>query len=459
MKIGRIAKERRAHLTNDVQNDARISDPNWARTENIRSFAGYPLVLEDRVVGVIGMFSRHALTADTLECLAFIADGIAHGMERKRAEDALRISEESLRLTLDTIDGLVTTVSPAGELEFANRRFLEYTGNTIEELKTNVGILHPDDRERIVGQWNHALRTGEALYTQARIRRHDGAYRWFAMTARPLTDPDHHILRWYNLITDIHDRKEAEEKLRQTQEDLRKTQAEFAHLNRVMTMGELTASIAHEVNQPLAAIVSSGDSCAAWLGHQPPNLDKARAAAGRIVNAATQASAIVQRVRGLFQKCTSMTDAVDLNEVIEGTIALVDREAQQKNVALRAELAAGLPSVNGDRVQLQQVLLNLMMNGLEAMAGFDSESKSLAVRTACPNQRELLVSVADTGPGIDAEQAGRLFDPFFTTKPNGIGMGLRISRWIIEAHGGRLWAEKNDPRGAVFHFMLPMKAD
>ena len=459
MKIGLIAKERQAHLTNDLQNDPRISDHNWAKTENIRSFAGYPLVLEDRVVGVIGMFSRHALTENTIEILAFIADGIAQGIERKRAEDALRSSEQSLRLTLDTIDGLVTTVSPSGELEFANRRFLEYTGNTIEELKTDLNILHADDRERVMGQWTHALRTGEALYSEARIRRHDGVFRWFVMTALPLTDQDNHILRWYNLITDIHDRKEAEEKLRQTQEDLRKAQAEFAHVNRVMTMGELTASIAHEVNQPLAAIVSSGDSCTAWLAHDPPNMDKARVAASRMVQAAAQASEIVQRIRGLFKKSASAAEAVDVNEVIEETIAFVDREAQRKSVSLKTELAVGLPSVNGDRVQLQQVILNLMMNGLEAMAGLDAEPKSLVIRSALPNQRELLVSVADTGPGIDVEQASRLFDPFFTTKPHGIGMGLRISRSIIEAHGGRLWAEKNEPRGAVFHFILPIRAD
>jgi PAS domain S-box-containing protein len=458
MKIGLIAKERRAHLTNDVQNDPRISDHKWARTENIRSFAGYPLVVEDLVVGVIGIFSRHALTENTLESLAFIADGIAQGIERKRAEDALRWSEQNLRLTLDTIDGLVTTVSPSGELEFANRRFLEYTGNTIEELKTEPGILHPEDRERVMGQWSHSLRTGDALYSEARVRRHDGAFRWFVMTALPLTDEENQILRWCNLITDIHDRKEAEEKLRQTQEDLRKTQAEFAHANRVMTMGELTASIAHEVNQPLAAIVGSGDSCTAWLANEPPNLDKARAAASRMVLAATQASEIVQRIRGLFQKRTSMTEAIHVNGVIEETISFVHREAQRKGISLGTELAARLPSVNGDRIQLQQVILNLMMNGIEAMAGLDSEPKSLLIRSAVSNDRGVLVSVADTGPGIDSEDASRLFTPFFTTKPQGIGMGLRISRSIIEAHGGRLWAGKNEPRGAVFHFMLPIEA-
>jgi C4-dicarboxylate-specific signal transduction histidine kinase len=226
-----------------------------------------------------------------------------------------------------------------------------------------------------------------------------------------------------------------------------------------MTMGELTASIAHEVNQPLAAIVSSVDSCAAWLAHEPPNLDKARASASRVVQAATQASEIVQRIRGLFKKGTSIADAVDVNEVIEETMAFVDREAQRNSVSLRTELAAGLPSVNGDRVQLQQVILNLMVNGLEAVAGLNSDPKSLFVRSAFSNGPELLVSVVDTGPGIDEEHASRLFTPFFTTKPHGIGMGLRISRSIIEAHGGQLWAEKNQPRGAVFHFTLPIKAN
>jgi PAS domain S-box-containing protein len=257
---------------------------------------------------------------------------------------------------------------------------------------------------------------------------------------------------------DLSEQKRAEDALRQTQDELRDMQTEFAHANRVMTIGELTASIAHEVNQPLAAIVSSGDSCVAWLANEPPNLDNARASASRIVQAATQAGEIVQRIRGLLKKSTSIAEAVDVNVVIEETISFVAREAQRKNVYVRTELDVSLPSVSADRVQLQQVMLNLMMNGIEAMAGLDSEPKALLIRSGLSNQRELLVSVADTGPGIDAEHADRLFAPFFTTKPQGIGMGLRISRSIIDAHGGRLWAEKNEPRGAVFHFVLPVKA-
>ena len=195
-------------------------------------------------------------------------------------------------------------------------------------------------------------------------------------------------------------------------------------MNRVMTMGELTASIAHEVNQPLAAIIASGDSCTAWLASEPPNLDKARAAASRMIQAATQASEIVQRVRALFKKIPSVATSVDMNELIEETISFVHHEAQRKNVSLRADLGAGLPTVDGDRVQLEQVILNLMMNGIESMAGLDRQPKQILIRSALPNPGELLVSVADTGPGIDAEHADRLFAPFFTTKPQGIGMGL-----------------------------------
>ena len=252
-------------------------------------------------------------------------------------------------------------------------------------------------------------------------------------------------------IVDMHDWKQAEE-------DLRNTQTELAHMARVMTMGELTASIAHEVNQPLSAILASGDSCSAWLANEPPNLDKARAAVGRIIQAATQASEIVQRVRALFRKTTSTTAPVDMNALIEDTISLVHHKAERNRIFLRAELYPGVPPISGDRVQLQQVVLNLATNGIESVAGLENEPKRLVIRSALANPGELLVSVEDTGAGIDAEHADRLFAPFFTTKPQGIGMGLPICRSIIEAHGGRLWAAQNQPRGAVFHFALPVTA-
>jgi len=250
------------------------------------------------------------------------------------------------------------------------------------------------------------------------------------------------------LRQEIADRKRAEE-------DLRNAQAELAHVNRVMTMGELAASIAHEVNQPLASIVASGDSCTAWLANEPPNLERARAAAGRVIQAATQASEIVQRIRALFRKTPASTTPVNVNAVIEDTISLLRHEAQRHGISLLTELDSAIPPVRADRVQLQQVILNLVMNAIESSAAVDAEPKWLKIQSARSSPDEVRVSVRDTGPGIDTAHADRLFAPFFTTKPQGIGMGLPISRTIIEAHGGRLWAENGEPRGAVFHFALP----
>jgi C4-dicarboxylate-specific signal transduction histidine kinase len=302
--------------------------------------------------------------------------------------------------------------------------------------------------------------TGEGPVLNIRIEitaiRRDGGEFPVELTITPLKSGD--SWKFSSFLRDISERRRAEEKLRESELNLRNTQAELAHVNRVMTMGELTASIAHEVNQPLAAIVASGDSCSAWLTNDPPNLDKARAAASRMIQAATQASEIVQRVRALFKKTTSMTASVNMNAVIEDTLSLVHHETERNKIFLRTELDPGVPSVSGDRVQLQQVILNLAMNGIEAVSGLDTEPKRLMIRSTLSNTRELLVSVEDTGLGIEAEHADRLFAPFFTTKQQGIGMGLPICRSIIEAHGGRLWVDRNEPRGAAFHFTLPIAA-
>ncbi|MGA8598814.1 MAG: PAS domain S-box protein [Bryobacteraceae bacterium] len=453
VKIGMIAQERKPHLTNDVLNDPRIGDREWAKKEGMASFAGHPLIVGDRTLGVMAMFSRKPVTPGTAETLASTADVIAQGIERKIAEDRLRDSESRLRQLTETIPEMLWSAEVDGAITYCNQRVLDYTGLSAEQVHGAgwMKAVHQDDVEKMGQAWTHAVSTGEPFQYEFRcLRSSDGMYRWCVSSALALRASDGGILKWYGTVVDFHDR-------RQAQEDLRNTQAELAHVNRVMTMGELTASIAHEVSQPLAAIVASGDSCTAWLASEPPNLDKARAAASRVVQAATQASEIVQRVRALFKKTPSVTASVDVNELIEETISFVHGEAQRKNVSLRTELDGALPTVSGDRVQLEQVILNLTMNGIESMASLDSEPKRVLIRSAFPNPGELLVSVADTGPGIDAQHAGRLFAPFFTTKKQGIGMGLPISRSIIEAHGGRLWVANNEPRGAVFHFILPVK--
>jgi C4-dicarboxylate-specific signal transduction histidine kinase len=240
-----------------------------------------------------------------------------------------------------------------------------------------------------------------------------------------------------------------------TEEALQKAQAELAHITRVMTLGELMASIAHEVNQPLAAVVTNAQACLRWLALETPRLDEARAAVERIVRDSNRASEVIQRIRALVKKTEPQMVALDLNDVIREAISLEQREMLSQRVSLRTELASVLPPVRGDRVQLQQVVINLVMNALEAMAPVTDRPRDMLIRSHQDDANEVLVAVRDSGMGIDSANAERLFNAFFTTKPSGMGMGLSISRSIIAAHGGRLWVSPNPDHGATFQFTLP----
>jgi C4-dicarboxylate-specific signal transduction histidine kinase len=245
---------------------------------------------------------------------------------------------------------------------------------------------------------------------------------------------------------------------REERERLRQSHAELARVNRVTTMGELTASLAHEVNQPIAAAVTNANTCLRWLTRDHPDVEEARAAASRIVKDATRAADIISRIRLLFKKGAPQRELVDVNEVVREMIVLLRGEATRHSIQVRTELAAELPAVMGDRVQLQQVLMNLMINGIDAMKDVDG-ARELAVKSQRAENEQLQVSVSDTGVGLPPRQADQIFNAFFTTKPHGTGMGLRISRSIIESHGGRLWAAENSPRGANFCFSLPTEAE
>jgi len=253
------------------------------------------------------------------------------------------------------------------------------------------------------------------------------------------------------LQTESLERKHAEESLRESQ-------AELARVSRVTTMGELTASLAHEVNQPIAAAVTNANTCLRWLARDHPDVEEARAAAIRIVKDGTRASEIVKRIRLLFKKSTPQRELVDVNEAIREMFVLLRSEATRYNITVRMELDADLPRIMGDRVQLQQVLMNLIVNSIDAMKEVDG-ARQLAVKSQRTQKEEVLVSVSDTGVGLPPQQADQIFNAFFTTKPHGTGMGLRISRSIVESHGGRLWVADNSPRGASFHFALPTKIE
>ncbi len=459
IKIGLIAQERKPYLTNDVQNDPRISEKDWAKAEKVTAFVGYPLVVEDRVVGVMAMFSAKPLTENTLDTLSFIADGIAQGIERKHAEEALRQSEgylaEAQRLSHT---GSWARVAATGEMRYWSEECFRVLGfephGGLPRFETFLQRVHPDDQARVRETTEIARREKVDYELDYRIVHPEGDIRDIHVVGHPVLSPSSDLVEFVGTVMDMTERKRAE----QERERLRQAQADLAHVNRVTTMGELTASVAHEVNQPIAAAVTNAKTCLRWLTRDEPNLEEARAAAMRIVNDGTRAAEIIKRIRLLFKKGTSERELVDINEVIQEMVVLLRGEAMRSFIVVRTELEADTPLVLADRVQLQQVLMNLMLNGIDAMKEANG-ARELAIKSQRAENDHVLVCVSDTGLGLPPQQADQLFNAFFTTKPHGTGMGLSISRSIVESHGGRLWAANNSPRGASFSFTLPAKAE
>ncbi len=258
-----------------------------------------------------------------------------------------------------------------------------------------------------------------------------------------------------SFVLDLTERKRAEAEARESERRYREVQMEMAHANRVATMGQLTASIAHEVNQPIAAMVTNAEAARRWLNHQPPNLEEAQQSLARIVKDGSRAGDVIGRIRELIKKTPPRKDGVDINEAIREVIELTRGEAVKTGVSVQMELVEGLPLVHGDRVQLQQVMLNLIINAVEAMGSVRDGPRELLISTGQAEPGGVLVMVRDSGPGLAPATHEHLFEAFYTTKPTGLGMGLSICRSIIEAHGGRLWAEANEPRGTIFQFLMP----
>jgi PAS domain S-box-containing protein len=366
--------------------------------------------------------------------------------------ESLQSSEDRLRRVINTIPAHVWSTLPDGSVDFINQRLLESTGLPIEALLGSgwLTIIHPDDLTGFIAKWKSALAAGEPAEMEARVWTGQRDYRSLLVRNVPLRDGHGEIVKWYGTGIDIEDRKRAEE-------SLRKAQADLAHANRVTTMGELSASLAHEINQPISGAITNASTCLRRLDHAQPDLEGARVAASRVIRDANRAAEIIDRVKLLFSKGVVTKEYLDVNEVIREMEILLHTEATRHSVFVQAKLADNLPLIAGDRVQLQQVLMNLMINSIEAMKAVDGP-RQLTLGTQNDSDEQLLVSVADTGIGLPANQAGQIFDAFFTTKEQGTGMGLRISQTIIEAHGGRLWATDNHPRGARFHFTLAVSS-
>jgi PAS domain S-box-containing protein len=314
--------------------------------------------------------------------------------------------------------------------------------------------IHPDDQARIAEVIERAVREKEEFEFDYRIIHPGGEIRDARSVGHPVLGPTGDLVEFVGTIIDVTDRRQAEKE----RERLREAQADLAHVSRMTAMGELTASLAHEVNQPITAAVNGASTCVRWLTREDPDLGEAREAALGVIRNAKRAADIINRIRSISKKDESKRQLADVNELIREMIALLRSETNRYSISVRTELDLELPKVMADSVQVQQVLMNLIMNGIDAMKDVDQE-RELTICSHRADNRLLMISVSDSGVGLPPQQTDRIFDPFFTTKPHGIGMGLRISRSIIESHGGRLWASDNSPRGATFSFTLPSLAE
>jgi PAS domain S-box-containing protein len=409
------------------------------------------LLMPDGSVKYLHVLARASEpSSGTLEYFGAVTDVTA----AKQAEETLRKSEAYLAEAQRLSHTGSWAWSPAtGDISYWSEEchrvqgFDPYGG--LPRFEAFFQRIHPEDQPGTAEKLERATREREELEVDYRIVHPSGEIRDIHVVGHPVLTSSGDLAEFVGTVIDVTERNRADEQ----RERLRQTQTDLAHINRVATMGELTASVAHEVNQPIAAAVTDANTCMRWLARDQPDLEEARAAAMRVVKDATRASEIISRIRLLFNKGTPERELVNVNELIGEMIFLLRSEAMRYNISVRTELAADLPQVMADRVQLQQVLMNLMINGIDAMKDVEG-GRELAIHSQRAEDEQLLVSVSDTGVGLPPQQADQIFNAFVTTKPHGTGMGLPISRSIVESHGGRLWASANLPRGAAFYFML-----
>jgi PAS domain S-box-containing protein len=449
---GRVWDTRTPEFIADAEQDVAFRRIGLASRQVLRAAIAFPILLGCEVIGVIGFISRDLAPPDQelLVVLANIGSQIGQFVKRTAAVEELRLRVSMLQ----NIPVAAWSVMPDGTPDIVNQLWYEFTGQTSEYVHSHpdawMSTMHPEDRDRASRIYWDGIRTGKGFTMEARfLRSRDGTYRWHLNRAVPVQDPAGNLLRIVGTSTDVHD-------WRQAQEALRNTHAEFAHMTRVMTMGELTASIAHEVNQPLGAIVTSAAAGARWLAMTPPQMTKARRAFDRIANDGRRAAEVIRRIRALMKRQAPRKEWLDINETIREVLALSQYQLRRSEVLVETRLSREIRFIRGDKVQLQQVLLNLIINAIEAMNAVKERPRQLTIVSIQQEPATVSVQVHDTGTGLDPAHAPHLFEPFYTTKLEGLGIGLSISRSILEAHGGQLSAEANMPYGAIFRFSLPV---
>ena len=450
-------------ISDDASREKLFSADEYVASRHVRSVLCLPLIKQAKLVGVLYVENNVAASVFTparIAILEVLAAQAAISLENTRLYSDLQEREAKVRRLVESNIIGIFIWDFEGRIIEANEAFLQMVGYSRDDLvsgRVRWTALTPnewrDADEQAVAELR---RTGTSKDFEKEFFRSDGSRVPVLLGGATFGEGRDQGVAF---VLDLTERKEAEENLRESERRYREVQAELAHVTRVTTLGELTASIAHEVNQPLTAALANAEACLLWLGRETPNLDKARRSVEWIINDCSRAGAVIQRIRALTKRANIQREPLHVNNVIGEVISLLQREIFSHRVSLRKELAPTLPVVLADPIQLQQVIVNLMINSMEAMQSITDRPRELTIRSRRDGAHQLLLSVEDCGVGISAENAERLFNPFFTTKPTGMGMGLSICRSIIEAHGGRLWAESDLPQGAAFHFTLPLRQE
>jgi PAS domain S-box-containing protein len=458
-----VIRTRESVILDDALAQTPFSADQYLCQKHARSVLCLPLVKQARLIGVLYLennLASHVFTPARISVLELLASQAAISLENARLYNDLGEREARIRRLVDANIIGIMIWAVEGRIIEANEAFLDMLGYRREDLisgrlrwaELTPAEWAPADQDALA----QMRATGSCKPFEKEYLGRDGSRVPILIAGA--------LFEWKRdegvaFVIDMTDRKRAEEKLRASEQRLLDAQMELAHVTRVTTLGELTASISHEVSQPLAAVVNAAAACQRWLDGGTPNLDEARRAVDWIIKESHRASEVIRRVRALANKTEIEKVPLDINDVVKEVIALVQREMDSHRVSSRIELARALPMILGDRVQLQQVIINLVMNGIEAMQSVADRPRELLIRSQQDETRRVLVTVTDSGVGIFAENTDRLFNAFFTTKSSGMGMGLSICRSIVEAHGGRLWTTANVPHGATFQFTLPVNAD
>jgi signal transduction histidine kinase len=461
-------RTRESAIVEDASLQTPFSTDDYVRQKHVRSVLCLPLIKQGELVGALYLENNLAprvFTSAKLAVLEMLASQAAISLENVRLYDELRAenserqrAEEGLRRSeayLSEAQSLSHTGSfgwnpSSGKIYWSEESFriFEYDPTSTPTLEMLALRIHPDDAVAFRQVAEHASEDGRDFAHEYRLRMPDERIKHIRAMARATREGTGEV-EFVGAVMDI-------TAIRAAERDLHRSQTDLAHVMRVTSLGELTASIAHEVNQPLGAVMFNAEACLSWLDCDPPNMNEARVALQRIVRDGTRAGEVIRRIRALAKKTDTKMAPLDLNEVLSEALSLVQHELLSSRVALRVEHAVAPPIILADKVQLQQVILNLVVNGIEAMQPITDRVRELVIRSEQDEAQQARITVTDSGVGFSADSTDRLFNTFFTTKPSGMGMGLSICRSIIELHGGRIWAMPNVPHGAAIHFTLPL---